>query len=159
MKMIYSVIAAVALMFVPAAALAQAAAGGVGVGVTGGTYSAQAQSGGAVGNLIVGGQVGTFSQSAGTHSYASAGMAIGAVADTTLHVEFDGINNGAIGVTRSSSATIQGFGTAGSVTTISYEGDGAQAGIGAHFAASDGSASSNGAFLGVGIVGAFANSP
>ncbi len=58
-------------------ALAIAAAGGVGVGVTVGTYSASAQSGGALGNLIVGGQIGTFSQSAGTHSYASAGMAIG----------------------------------------------------------------------------------
>jgi hypothetical protein len=152
-------VAAIATFGISTGALAQAAAGGIGIGGTTGTYSANATSAGAVGNLVAGGQIGTFSQSAGTHSYASAGMAIGAVADTTLHFASDGINNGAIGLTRSSSATVQGFGTAGSVTTITYEGDGLQIGIGAHFAASGGNASSNGAFAGVGLVAAVATSP
>ncbi len=135
-------------------ALALAAAGGVGVGVTVGTYSASAQSGGALGNLIVGGQIGTFSQSAGTHSYASAGMAIGVTAGTTLTFGFDGINNGFIDLTNHSDATLQGFGTAGSTTTISYSGDGAQIGLGFHFAASSGNANSSGFFAGVGVIAA-----
>lgn len=156
---LFGMLAVVGVLAIPAIAMAQAAAGGVGVGITAGTYSAHSQSGGAVGGVIIGGQVGTFSQTASNQSYASAGMAIGAAADTTLHFASDGLNNGSIGVTRSSQATIEGFGTTGSMTTISYEGDGFQAGLGAHAAFASGDADANGAFLGIGIIGAIAQSP
>ncbi len=152
-KYLTSFLVALAMTFaIPALALA--GAGGIGVGVTVGTYNASASSGGSLGNLIVGGQIGTFSQSAGTHSYASAGMAIGVDSGTTLTFAFDGINNGYIDLTRHSSATIQGFGTAGSTTTISYAGDGAQIGLGFHFAASSGNANANGSFFGIGVIAA-----
>lgn len=152
-KYLTSFVVALALTFgIPA--LAIAGAGGAGVGVTVGTYSASASSGGALGNIVAGGQIGTFSQSAGTHSYASAGMAIGVDSGTTFTFAFDGINNGLIDVTNHSSATLQGFGTAGSTTTISYAGDGAQIGLGFHFAASSGNANSSGFFAGVGVIAA-----
>ena len=152
-KYLTSFIIALALTFcIPAAAFA--ASCGVVVGVTVGAYSASAQSGGALGNIIVGGQIGTFSQSAGSNAYASAGMASGVASGTTLTFAFDGINNGQIDLTRHSSATIQGFGTAGSTTTISYAGDGAKIGLGFHFAASRGNANSAGQFFGIGIIAA-----
>ena len=145
--------AALALSF-GISAVALAGAGGVGVGITGGTYSAGAASSGLVAGVIVGGQTGTFSQSAGTKSYASAGMAIGVDSGTTFSFAFDGIDNGVVDLTNHSSASLQGFGTAGSETTITYAGNGAHIGLGVHFAASNGSGRSNGAFLGVGLIAA-----
>lgn len=150
--------AALAVLFGSAlstAAIADAA--GVGAGVTTGTYSATAASTGAtLAPVGVSGQIGTFSQSSGTQSSASAGMAIGARGSDTLSVASDGVNNFSVSYDRSSAATVEGFGTASSVTSTSYAGDGIQAGS-VGVAASAGSASAAGAFLGVGIIAAAQN--
>lgn len=148
-------LAAAVVIALPGVALSDAA--GVGVGATTGTYNASAASGGVTFAPVgVSGQVGTFSQSAGTQSTASAGMGIGANQSVTLSVASDGIDNGSIGIATSSSATVEGFGTASSVTSNSYAGNGIQAGsVGATISA--GTANAAGAFLGVGIIAADSN--
>lgn len=149
-----TLVAAVVAAILPGLALAEAA--GVGVGATGGTYSATAASAGLTSHAGINGSIGTFSQSAGTQSAASAGMAIGARETNSLSVAYDGATDFTVGLTSSSVASIEGFGTASSVTSTSYAGDGIQGGASGG-TLSFGAANAAGAFGGVAIIGADAN--